>query len=87
MAISKTSTSVDVGEAGGSRSTSSSPYISPNELASRWRCSRSTVDRIARRERFTRLCLGIGRNGIVRLLRKEVEEFEHRRCASSDLLA
>lgn len=53
-----------------------SPYLSPNELAERWRCSRSSVDRIARRVQLSRLCLGEGRNGIVRYLREEVEAYE-----------
>jgi hypothetical protein len=55
-------------------------YISPNELAMRWCCSRSSVDRIARRARLTRLCLGEGRNGMVRYVRKEVEDYEVKRC-------
>jgi hypothetical protein len=50
--------------------------ISPKELAQRWRCSRSSVDRIARRAAFTRFVLGEGRNGMVRYVRREVEEFE-----------
>jgi hypothetical protein len=58
-----------------------SPYLSPRELQERWRCSRSSVDRIARRAGLTRLCLGEGRNGIVRYNRKEVEEFENKRQA------
>ena len=37
-------------------------YLSPKELQERWRCSRSSVDRIARRARLTRLCLGEGRS-------------------------
>jgi hypothetical protein len=56
-----------------------SPYFSPRELAARWRCSRSSVDRIARRAGLKRLCLGEGRNGIVRYLRKDVEAFESSR--------
>ena len=56
-------------------------YLSPKELQERWRCSRSSVDRIARRARLTRLCLGEGRNGIVRYSRKEVEAFEEKRQA------
>ena len=56
-----------------------SPYISPRELAQRWRCGRSTVDRIAERERLTRLCLGEGRNGVIRYLLEEVEAFEAER--------
>ena len=51
-------------------------YLSPGELSLRWKCSRSSVDRIARRAGFTRLCLGVGRNGMVRYLRKEVEAYE-----------
>jgi len=54
-------------------------YISPRELAARWRCSRSSVDRIARRAGFKRCCLGEGENGMVRYLRKEVEAFESSR--------
>jgi hypothetical protein len=57
------------------------PYLTPKELAARWRCSRSSVDRIARRAGLTRLCLGEGRNGIVRFIRKEVEMFETSRLA------
>ncbi len=59
-----------------------SPYIAPKELAARWRCSRSTVDRIARRECFTRVCLGTGNNGMVRYLRKEVIAYEQSRQIS-----
>jgi hypothetical protein len=51
-------------------------YFSPNELAERWRCARSSVDRIARRAGFQRLYLGEGKNGIVRFLREEVEAYE-----------
>ncbi len=53
-----------------------SPYIAPRELAERWRCGRSSVDRIARRAGLHRLCLGTGRNGMVRYIRKEVEAYE-----------
>ena len=59
-----------------------SPYLSPRELAERWRCSRSSVDRIARRAGLTRCCLGEGRNGIVRYLRKEVEAYEQSRSVA-----
>ncbi len=57
-------------------------YISPRELAIRWRCSRSTVDRIAERVCLTRLCLGDGPNGIIRYLLKEVEGYEQSRMLS-----
>ena len=53
-----------------------SPYLSPKELAERWRCSRSSVDRIARRVGLSRLCLGEGANGIVRFIREEVLAYE-----------
>lgn len=54
-------------------------YISPKELMHRWRCSRTQVDRIARREGLTRVLLGSGRNGMVRYVRDEVEAFEGER--------
>lgn len=53
-----------------------SPYVSPNELAERWRCGRSSVDRIATRAGLKKLYLGEGKNGIVRFIRKEVEAYE-----------
>lgn len=56
--------------------TAPSFYVSPNELAERWQCSRSSVDRIARRAGLTRFCAGEGRNGMVRYIRKEVEAYE-----------
>ena len=65
----------------GVRTETESPYLSPKDLAARWRCSRSSVDRIARRAGLKRLCLGMGRNGIVRYVRKEVEMFEAAREA------
>jgi hypothetical protein len=64
--------------------TSDPPYLSPKELLERWRCSRSSVDRIARRAGLTRFCLGEGRNGIVRYSRKEVEAFESQRQVSAE---
>ena len=56
--------------------------MTPKELAARWQCSRSSVDRIGRRNGFTRLCLGDGRNGMVRYVRKEVEAYEASRRVS-----
>lgn len=58
-----------------------SPFVSPKELAQRWRCSRSSVDRIARRAGLHRVCLGDGSRGMVRFLREEVERYEHSRLA------
>jgi len=55
------------------------PYIAPKEPAQRWQCSRSSVDRIARRESFTCLCLGEEKNGTVRYSRKEVIAYEQQR--------
>lgn len=55
------------------------PFISPKELAERWRCSRSSVDRIAERAGLKRLYLGVGRCGMVRYMREEVEKYEESR--------
>ncbi|MHB1157661.1 MAG: hypothetical protein ACYC26_12605 [Phycisphaerales bacterium] len=56
-----------------------SPYVSPRELQGRWRCSRSSVDRIAQRAGLRRVLLGEGVNGMVRYIRKEVEAYETQR--------
>ena len=56
-----------------------SPYISPRELVKRWKCSRSSVDRIAQRAGLRRVCLVEGRNGLIRYIRKEVEAYEAQR--------
>ena len=53
-----------------------SEYVAPKELDRRWPCARSSVDRIARRAKLTRVCLGEGVNGMVRYIRKEVEAYE-----------
>lgn len=58
------------------RSDVETPYMTPNELAERWCCARASVDRIARRAGLTRMCLGEGKNGMVRYLRKEVIAYE-----------
>jgi len=50
--------------------------MQPDELARRWCCARSSVDRIARRAGLTRMCLGDGKNGMVRYLREEVVAYE-----------
>ena len=55
------------------------PYLSPRELAERWKCARSTVDRIVSRAGLTKLFLGDGKNGIVRYLREEVDAYEKSR--------
>jgi hypothetical protein len=55
------------------------PYLSPKELAERWRCSRSSVDRIAQRAGLRRVCLGGGTRGMVRYVREEVERYEQSR--------
>ncbi len=62
-----------------------SPYWAPKELARRWQCSRTSVDRIARRAGLTRVCLGEGNNGIIRYVREEVVAYEKsRRISLSD---
>lgn len=60
-------------------SVQASPYVSPKELSLRWRCSRSTVDRVARRAGLSRVCLGEGRNGMVRYVLVEVIAYEESR--------
>ena len=59
------------------------PYISPNQLADRWQCSRASVDRITRRAGIPRLYLGEGKNGTVRYPRKEVMAYEQERLIST----
>lgn len=58
-----------------------SPYVTPRELAHRWQCARSSVDRIAQRAGLRRVYLGGGSRGMVRYLREEVERFEQSRVA------
>lgn len=59
--------------------TNQSKYITPNELAIRWKCSRTSVDRYTKSAGLTRLCLGDGKNSAIRFLRKEVEAYEKER--------
>ncbi len=54
-------------------------YISPNELAVRWRCSRSSADRYARAGNVKKLFLGQGKNGGVRYVLQDVVDFEKKR--------
>ena len=54
-------------------------FITPNDLASRWCCARTSVDRITGRAGMSRLYLGMGKNGMVRYLLAEVEAYEARR--------
>ena len=56
-------------------------YISPRQLARRWQCSRTTVDRIVRQADLSRVRLGHGPNGTLRYLRAEIEEFEQQRLS------
>lgn len=58
---------------------SESVYISPNKLAKRWDCSRSSADRAAEKAKFRKFILGSGRNGNIRYLLADVEEFERKR--------
>lgn len=55
------------------------PFISAKELSERWQCARSSVDRVARRAGMKRFVLGDGKNGMVRFLRKDVENYERDR--------
>jgi hypothetical protein len=54
-------------------------YLSPRELAARWKCARSTADRIVSRAGLTKLFLGDGKNGMVRYLKDEVAAYEQSR--------
>ena len=54
-------------------------YITPSELAIRWQCSRTSVDRYTRKAGLTRMYLGDGKNSLVRFLRKEVIAYEKER--------
>jgi hypothetical protein len=56
-----------------------SPYMSAKEIALLFGCANSSIGRIAGRERFTRLCLGTGKRGMVRYLRSDVEKFVSKR--------
>jgi hypothetical protein len=51
-------------------------YLSPRELAARWKCARSTADRIVTQAGLTKVLLGEGKNGMVRYLRAEVAAYE-----------
>lgn len=64
------------------KSNNESPYVSPSELANRWRCARSSVDRIATRAGLKKMYLGEGKNGIVRYIKKEVEVYETSRMTN-----
>ena len=57
------------------------PYLSPRELADRWKCARSTADRIVSRAGLTKVLLGEGKNGMVRYLKEEVAAYEASRRA------
>ncbi|NVN98878.1 MAG: helix-turn-helix domain-containing protein [Geobacteraceae bacterium] len=56
-----------------------SPFMSAKEIASLLRCSRSSVSRIADRQRFTRLFLGSGERGMVRYMRSDIEKYLSKR--------
>lgn len=60
-----------------------SPYFSPKQVAHRWQCSRSTVDRIAQKAGFSRLCLGDGKNSPIRYVKEEVIAYENTRLIST----
>ena len=55
------------------------PYLSPRELAVRWKCARSTADRIVTQAGLTKVLLGEGKNGMVRYLKEEVAAYEFSR--------
>ncbi len=63
----------------GPRTVERSPYLSPRDLAERWRCSRTTAQRIAEQAHIGKVLLGGGKNGSVRYLRADVEAYEQAR--------
>jgi hypothetical protein len=54
-------------------------FISPKNLAERWQCSRSSVDRYATQAGLRKLILGTGKNACVRYFLDDVESFEKKR--------
>ena len=58
-----------------------SEFVSPRELSQRWQCSRSSVDRVARRAGLKRYIFGSGHNGMIRYRRREVVDYEAKRQA------
>lgn len=56
-----------------------SEYMTAKEIAERWHCARSSVDRALQRAGLRRFYFGTGRNGMVRYLRREVMDFELKR--------
>ncbi|BCG46561.1 hypothetical protein GEOBRER4_n1362 [Citrifermentans bremense] len=60
-----------------------SVFITPEQLALRWHCARTSVDRIVRRENLSRVCLGTGKNGMVRFLLKEILDYEASRTVQA----
>lgn len=61
----------------------SGQLVSTNQLAQRWQCSATTVRRLTRHARMTRVLLGEGANGTVRYILSEVEAYEDARSTKS----
>jgi len=59
-------------------------YVRPSALATRWNSSRTTVDRVARQNRFRKFMLGEGKVGSVRYLWEDVLAFEQQRAIQLD---
>jgi hypothetical protein len=51
-------------------------YLSPQQLAERWNCSRTSAQRIADRAGMSKYFLGEGRNGMLRYALDEIEKYE-----------
>ncbi len=58
-------------------------FLSPRQLARRWDCSATTVQRIAVSASITKYCLGEGKNGMFRYLLSEIEAYEEERACRS----
>ena len=57
-------------------------YVKPSALAIRWNSSRTTVDRVARKNQFRKFMLGEGMVGSVRYLWEDVLAFEQGRSVA-----
>lgn len=58
-------------------------FLSQSQLAVRWNCSHTSVQRIAERSGIARYLLGEGKNGMVRYRLDEIEAYEKARCVGS----
>jgi hypothetical protein len=67
------------------RSGAASPYVAPREPAKRRQCVRPGADRSRGASGLMRVCLGDGKNAVVRYIREEVIAYEQSRRVSLTL--